>query len=68
MSGHYSQQSMVVIEHQRMVLKPVRMIVHVSSVEEECAVLRLCHEVVPFVGGISSIASYFEHPTYFKKS
>ena len=58
----------VTIDHQRMVTETVGMVVHELTVEEERAVLRLCHEVIPFVSLCSGVSNYFEHPTYFRNS
>ena len=68
MCRQHSQQTATRIEHQRVILKAVAMVIHVATVEEERAVLRLCHETVPFVGLCSGVSDYFEHPTYFIKS
>ena len=35
------------IDHQRMVVEAVLMVVHVATVEEECSILRLGYKVVP---------------------
>ena len=47
MCRKYSQQPLVTIEQQRVVVKAVGMIVHVATIEEKCAILRLRHELIP---------------------
>ena len=41
------KQSSFSIHHHGIILETVTMIVHVATIEEERAILRLCHEPVP---------------------
>ena len=49
------------VEHERMVLKAVAMVVHVVAEEKKRAVLRLCYKVIPCCLVSLGISSDFKH-------
>ena len=56
------------IDHQRMVVETVLMIVHKAAVKEERPVLRLSHKGVPLGGHVRCISLYFVHAIYCRNS
>ena len=68
MCRQHSQQTTIRIKHQRVVTEAVTVVIHIATIEEEGSVLRLCHELIPFVSLVWCISYYFEHPTYFRNS
>ena len=51
----------ITIKHQGIILEPVAVIVHILTIEEERAVLRLRHELIPLVSLLRSISNNVEH-------
>ena len=57
----YGIEASFQIDHQRMVVEAVLMVVHVATVEEECSILRLGYKVVPCGLLLAAISFYLEH-------
>ena len=57
-----SHQTAIIVEHQRMILEAVGMIVHIAAVEEKSSILRRCHKLIPLIGLLRGISLYLEHP------
>ena len=58
---HQGIQRPFEIEHQRMVLEAITMVIHVVTIEEKRAVLGFRNELIPLISLIGGVPDNLEH-------